>query len=542
MLTGVPLISRLKESQATGSYEGTNRRMTMATLPSPVWDAGQRGADDETRSGDLRRDADHLRRALHRSQGERISVEAERDSLLAALQHMSAPVIPIADGVVVMPLLGDAYAQRAQAQSLLMRQTTAQANTIDSTFMKFAFDAEELAELAAELYAHAATLAQPTLWNAHSAMFRSTENQFVNGPDDLLSAFVPNWVQVDEALLDELNVLAHLGPALKVKFARDAHSVATYIFGKQCRFMMMYPNRDPRPDHPGGLLADEFPPDFGLVGDPVFWTIADEHVNPERIARWTAAYSDNAGTGLMISAIAPIYVGEESAPRTMIGIDVGLAQVEAVVDAAARGVRRAAVLVDHRGHLVVATEQAYAMLGLPRAADTERGADMNLDLMQASKLPAEAVAAMRRGESSVEQIRVGGDEFLLACAPVPSVGWSLAVITAVASMHTSNGSTFVAELLAGIDRHHARVAVLDATGVVSIDHATIQRIVEAVHTAKLLGTKVLLAGITPPVAQMIVELNIDLSHLQTFPDLRSALDEAEAIVGKRRTPTGAAFW
>jgi rsbT co-antagonist protein RsbR len=62
--------------------------------------------------------------------------------------------------------------------------------------------------------------------------------------------------------------------------------------------------------------------------------------------------------------------------------------------------------------------------------------------------------------------------------------------------------------------------------VVSIDTTTVQRIVEAVQTARLLGTEVLLAGITPAVAQMILALGVELRHIRAFADLRAALQAA----------------
>lgn len=498
----------------------------MVENPFAAIDAATQQSHQAAPATDLRQDVDHLRRALRQARSELIAVEAERDGLLAAMRHLAAPVIPISDQVVVMPLLGDAHAQRAQAHSLVLRQTTEQAHMIDTALHTIALDAEELAACARALFVQEAELRQGVAWDARQAMFRSTEGQFVNGANDLLSVFVPSWATVDDALLDELNITAALGPVLKVKRDRQPNTLCTYIFAEHCRYMAMYPNSDPNPEHPGGFLADEFPPDFGAEGDPVFWTIAHEAVNAARTTRWTAAYFDNAGSGLMVSAIAPIYVGDAATPRAMIGIDVSMARIAAIVNEAAKNVQRAAVLVDEQGHLVVASEQAATMLGLPRAAEGSRGAALGIDLAAAKHVPAAEIDAMRRGETGVQALRIGGTDMLMAYAPVPTVGWSLGVITSIAGLSVDNGATFVAQLINGIGRYRARVAVLDATGVVSIDLQTVQRIVEAVQTARLLGTDVLLAGITPAVAQMILAVGGDLTRLHCFPDLRTALRAA----------------
>lgn len=497
--------------------------MTTASASSNVQ---QPGVYDEPSSTYTRQHVDQLRRALQQTRAQLTALAAERDGLLNAMRHLAAPVIPIAEHVVVMPLLGDAHAQRAQAEALIQRQAVDQAHTIDTALHGIALDAEELADCARQLFVQAEDLRHGLAWNARTAMFRSTEGQFVNGPADLLSVFVPNWAQVDDALLDELNTVAALGPLLKVKCDRSQHSLCTYIFTEHCRYMAMYPNSDPDPEHPGGFLADRFVPDIGAEGDPVFWTIADEQVNPERIARWTAAYFDNAGAGLMVSAITPIYIGDEAVPRAMIGIDVVMDQISAIVENAAKGAQQAAVIVDGQGHLVVASEQAYAMLGLPRPQETARGASLGIDLAAAKYMPAGVLRAMQDGNTGVETQRMGDSEVVLAYAPIPTVGWSLGVITSVGSIATNHGATFVTELLNGIERYRARIAVLDATGVVSIDSGTVQRIIEATQTARLLGTEVYLAGVTPTVAQMILALGVDLSRLNCYPDLRTAFRTA----------------
>lgn len=497
----------------------------MTTLaPSPATSGVP--SDTSPAPTDLRQNVDHLRRALQQTRAALTGVEAERDALRAAMRQLTTPVIPVAADIVVLPLLGDARAQQVQAESLVLSQATHQAQVIDEALSTIGRAAEELADCARSLFDDERALALGRAWDARSAMFRSTEGQLVNGPADLLSVFVPNWATVDDALLDELNVVAALGPLLKVKSDRDQHTLCTYIFAEHCRYMCMYPNSDPDPEHPGGFLADEFVPDFGLVGDPVFWTIADERANPERIARWTAAYADNAGAGLMVSAIAPIYVGAAPTARAMIGIDVTLDRIEALVTAAARGAARAVVLVDGNGRLVVASELATQLLGLPRVSTGARGASLDLDLASATSLPAQVVTAMGQGETGVEALQRGGGDYIFAYAPVATVGWSLGIITARSNVSVGSASTFVDALIGGIERHRARVAVLDATGVVAIDTTTVQHIIEAVQTARLLGTTVFLAGITPAVAQMILALGVDLRHLRSFADLRTALGAA----------------
>ena len=71
----------------------------------------------------------------------------------------------------------------------------------------------------------------------------------------------------------------------------------------------------------------------------------------------------------------------------------------------------------------------------------------------------------------------------------------------------------------------ARYLALDITGVSLVDSQVAQGLVGVVQAAQLLGTKVVLVGVRPEVAQAIVGLGIDLRGIQTFRDLQSAIEQ-----------------
>jgi rsbT co-antagonist protein RsbR len=65
----------------------------------------------------------------------------------------------------------------------------------------------------------------------------------------------------------------------------------------------------------------------------------------------------------------------------------------------------------------------------------------------------------------------------------------------------------------------ARVALVDITGVPTIDTQTAHHLIEAVAAVRLLGAEVVLTGIRPALAQTLVHLGIDLSHIVTRSSL-----------------------
>ena len=89
------------------------------------------------------------------------------------------------------------------------------------------------------------------------------------------------------------------------------------------------------------------------------------------------------------------------------------------------------------------------------------------------------------------------------------------------------------KLLQSVERQRAQVVILDITGVTIIDTQVANSIITASASAKLLGAKVILCGIVPDVAQVMVTLGIDLSSINTTSDLSQALRMAFHLDGKR---------
>ncbi|MDI3281927.1 PAS domain-containing protein [Polyangium sp. 15x6] len=86
-------------------------------------------------------------------------------------------------------------------------------------------------------------------------------------------------------------------------------------------------------------------------------------------------------------------------------------------------------------------------------------------------------------------------------------------------------------LLEGITRHQATVAILDVTGIRIVDTHVAHALVHAAQAAKLLGTRVVLTGMSPAIAQTFVELGADLQGIVTLGTLQSGI--AWAIRGRR---------
>jgi rsbT co-antagonist protein RsbR len=79
------------------------------------------------------------------------------------------------------------------------------------------------------------------------------------------------------------------------------------------------------------------------------------------------------------------------------------------------------------------------------------------------------------------------------------------------------------KLLEAIIGSKARFAILDVTGVDTIDTTTADNFVRIIRAVQLLGAQGVISGIGPLVAQTIVDLGVDLTRIRTFSNLREAL-------------------
>lgn len=88
----------------------------------------------------------------------------------------------------------------------------------------------------------------------------------------------------------------------------------------------------------------------------------------------------------------------------------------------------------------------------------------------------------------------------------------------------------------GVTTSGAGFAVIDITGVPTVDTHVAGVLVRAAQTVRLLGAEVVLTGIRPGVAQTLVGLGVELGELVTRKDLRSGVEYALSRLRAGATP------
>jgi rsbT co-antagonist protein RsbR len=114
--------------------------------------------------------------------------------------------------------------------------------------------------------------------------------------------------------------------------------------------------------------------------------------------------------------------------------------------------------------------------------------------------------------------------------PVLQIYQGVLLMPLIGSVDTRRISDMQDDLLTALSATRAQVVIIDITGVTAIDTQVADGLVRSASSARLLGATVLLCGLSPEVAQVVVSLGIDLRVLETFPDLRVAMERALRLV------------
>ena len=107
--------------------------------------------------------------------------------------------------------------------------------------------------------------------------------------------------------------------------------------------------------------------------------------------------------------------------------------------------------------------------------------------------------------------------------PVVEIWDGVILTTVVGSLDTQKAERLTEDLLQQIVEAEAAVALIDITGVSALDTATAQHLIDTINAVNLLGANVVITGISPEIAQTLVQLGVELADIETQSSLMEGL-------------------
>jgi rsbT co-antagonist protein RsbR len=130
-------------------------------------------------------------------------------------------------------------------------------------------------------------------------------------------------------------------------------------------------------------------------------------------------------------------------------------------------------------------------------------------------------------------------ELLELSTPVVTLWDGVLALPVIGTLDSSRTQVVMENLLQRIVETGAAIAIIDITGVPTVDTLTAQHLLKTVSAARLMGADCIISGIRPQIAQTIVHLGVDLGTVTTKATLADAFAVALARAGLSVQPAAA---
>ncbi|MXM64719.1 PAS domain S-box protein [Streptomyces sp. HUCO-GS316] len=177
-----------------------------------------------------------------------------------------------------------------------------------------------------------------------------------------------------------------------------------------------------------------------------------------------------------------------------------------------------------------------------RRDGTEFPVEISLSPLETAegRLVAAAIRDVTERRETEQRLQRQRDEILELSTPVIQVWDKILVLPIIGTLDTLRATRLTEGLLEKIAQSQAEVAILDISGVPTIDTQVAQHLLKTVQAAALMGTVSIMSGVRPETAQSMVHLGIDMGRLRSRNTLQDALQLALAVLAERAGTAAAA--
>jgi rsbT co-antagonist protein RsbR len=135
--------------------------------------------------------------------------------------------------------------------------------------------------------------------------------------------------------------------------------------------------------------------------------------------------------------------------------------------------------------------------------------------------------------SREEIIRQQRADMLELSTPVIKVWDKILTLPIIGTLDSRRAQMMTEALLQRIVETGSTVAILDITGVRTMDTLVANHLIKTVTAARLMGARCILTGVSPAIAQTMVQLGIDLSQITTRAQMSDGIRLALEMIGRK---------
>ncbi len=133
------------------------------------------------------------------------------------------------------------------------------------------------------------------------------------------------------------------------------------------------------------------------------------------------------------------------------------------------------------------------------------------------------------------------EEMLELSTPVVKIWDGILALPMIGTLDSSRTQVVMESLLQRIVETGSEIAIIDITGVPTVDTLVAQHLMKTVTAIRLMGADCIISGIRPQIAQTIVHLGVDLQGITTKASLADALAIALKRTGFAITKAGNSY-
>ena len=139
---------------------------------------------------------------------------------------------------------------------------------------------------------------------------------------------------------------------------------------------------------------------------------------------------------------------------------------------------------------------------------------------------------MEAFQKSREQVIVRQQQEMMELStPVVTLWEGVLALPVIGTLDSARTQVVMENLLQRVVESGAAIAIIDITGVPTVDTLTAQHLLKTVAAARLMGADCIISGIRPQIAQTIVHLGVDLGTVVTKATLADAFSIALRRLG-----------